>query len=693
MQWVEGLLLNQFVREHLDQPQALETLGQLWAKLAGRLRGAGVAHGDLQHGNVLLVPGSRVGALAVRLIDYDGLWVPALADTPSGEVGHPAYQHPQRLRAGTYSPEVDRFPLLVVYAALRCLAVGGRALWDRFDNGDNLLFRKQDFEAPARSALFANLLRMNHPAVRGLAAALIDAARMPLDQAPLLEQLVPGGAAPQPAAEARSESRPAAPVGPVAAPAAPPRGRGQRTAGRRVARWALAGGAAAVLCCLGLVALAFLGPRGGVATPSPVARGSTPQEAAGPTTKRVGDVPTTLPGPRPSPVPSGPAAKAKTSPGPDSRAAKEKTNAGPAKQVRPITEPGGEPRPKPKPEPAIAPKPERVGEVLRIDLIEGGWWLNPQAFSINSDGRRAVGCTAKGLELLDLDTGETLKHLALKVRVTPVDAIPRWASFLRGDREILLSFNGGALEILTPETGVRRPMVQVAEPPLAVSRDGRTVFACGSDHAIRQFDAATGKELARSGSLDFSPSHLSPSADGRRALMCADGRRVYVWDTAMGGKRRSIRSLAIPNDEGESYEQLALSPDGRRAVLSRGYTKLRHILFVWDVDADREIRRIELPQVCRHLAFTPDGKSVLAASCGYLPNASRTAAMSRARGSSPLWLLDLETGNTLHKFEGHSNEGIVYLGVSADGRRAVTVGGDRTMRVWGLPARSDRHAK
>ena len=39
----------------------------------------------------------------------------------SGEVGHPSYQHPQRLREGTYSPEVDRFPVLLVATALRAL--------------------------------------------------------------------------------------------------------------------------------------------------------------------------------------------------------------------------------------------------------------------------------------------------------------------------------------------------------------------------------------------------------------------------------------------------------------------------------------------------------------------------------------------------------------------------------------------
>ena len=118
------------------------------------------------------------------------MWVPALAGTPSGEVGHPAYQHPQRLREGAYSREVDRFPLLVIYVALRCLVIGGRQLWDRFDNGDNLLFRQQDFEAPGQSPLYSELLLMNHPEVRELTAKLIDAARMPLEQTVLLRDLV-----------------------------------------------------------------------------------------------------------------------------------------------------------------------------------------------------------------------------------------------------------------------------------------------------------------------------------------------------------------------------------------------------------------------------------------------------------------------------------------------------------------------
>ncbi len=125
MRWVEGLTLAEFVEEHLERPGNLKMLLDLWVKLSARLREAEMAHADLQHGNVLLVPMSG-GSFALRLIDYDGMYVPALAGMQSGELGHPAYQHPQRLREGTYSAEVDRFSHLAIYGAVRCLMVGRR---------------------------------------------------------------------------------------------------------------------------------------------------------------------------------------------------------------------------------------------------------------------------------------------------------------------------------------------------------------------------------------------------------------------------------------------------------------------------------------------------------------------------------------------------------------------------------------
>jgi len=193
MRWVEGFTLNEFVAQHLDKPTILERLATMWIRLAQELREAGMAHGDLQHGNVMLVPGSKNASLALRLIDYDGLFVPALADRPSGEVGHPNFQHPQRLREGDYNAEVDRFSHLVIYTALRGVALRGKALWDRHDSSENMLFREEDFRKPAGSKLLRELWALDNPAAHALVGHLLLAAQRPLADVPLLDDIVDKG--------------------------------------------------------------------------------------------------------------------------------------------------------------------------------------------------------------------------------------------------------------------------------------------------------------------------------------------------------------------------------------------------------------------------------------------------------------------------------------------------------------------
>src|SRR5438445_2610252 len=68
MDWVEGFTLNDFVKHNLDKPEALQSLAESWIFLARFLREAKLAHCDLQHGNVLLVPGAR---FPIKLVDYD----------------------------------------------------------------------------------------------------------------------------------------------------------------------------------------------------------------------------------------------------------------------------------------------------------------------------------------------------------------------------------------------------------------------------------------------------------------------------------------------------------------------------------------------------------------------------------------------------------------------------------------------
>ncbi len=205
MQWVEGFTLNDFIRRNLDKPAMLEGLLQIWLRMAQRLRAAGIAHADLQHGNVLLVPGSTANAVALKLIDYDGMFVPTLAGRRSGEVGHPAYQHPQRQEQAAYNAEVDRFPLLLVASVLRGVQVGGRALWEKYDNSDNLLFREKDLKEPDGSLLFRDLFGL--AGARALVGMVRRSLGGPLLKVPLLEEALGEPRLPTPLA-----ARPTPPV-------------------------------------------------------------------------------------------------------------------------------------------------------------------------------------------------------------------------------------------------------------------------------------------------------------------------------------------------------------------------------------------------------------------------------------------------------------------------------------------------
>ncbi len=154
MDWIDGSLLNEYV-EHLVQngdTAKIASLAEALLDLGLRLERLGIAHGDIQHGNVLV---DRAGRL--RLVDYDDLFLPELAHLGfANGIGQENYQHPQR-DSGRYDAALDRFAFVSLYVTLRALAQAPQ-LWDDFDGGEDcLLFRKNDFLDPRSSQLFRRL--------------------------------------------------------------------------------------------------------------------------------------------------------------------------------------------------------------------------------------------------------------------------------------------------------------------------------------------------------------------------------------------------------------------------------------------------------------------------------------------------------------------------------------------------------
>jgi hypothetical protein len=180
MKWIEGPTLDLYVSEMLERRDVLVHLADEWLRVASALQTSGIAHGDLQHGNVIVEHGQ------LRLIDHDGIFVPAMNEWCASEVGHQHYQHPQR-SAQHFDANLDNFSALVIYLSLLSLAERP-GLWEEYHD-ENLLFTKADFVDPSSSTLFAKIGEIG-PEPRRLADVLANASAGPAASTPRLLDLV-----------------------------------------------------------------------------------------------------------------------------------------------------------------------------------------------------------------------------------------------------------------------------------------------------------------------------------------------------------------------------------------------------------------------------------------------------------------------------------------------------------------------
>jgi len=190
MAWVQGQHLDRCAESLLGRPKELAGLREKFRTLVKEVEAAKFAHGDLQHGNIL------VSGKELLLIDYDGMWVPALIGRQATEIGHRAYQHPKR-SVSDYGPYLDRFSALVIYLSLRALEAD-RRLWEQYNTGDNLLFVREDFNEPGKTPIWGDLAALDNPEVSYLAGVLAALLTKPVKDLPRLEAVLSGSAGVKP---------------------------------------------------------------------------------------------------------------------------------------------------------------------------------------------------------------------------------------------------------------------------------------------------------------------------------------------------------------------------------------------------------------------------------------------------------------------------------------------------------------
>jgi len=138
MDWVDGIPMDKYIQKNIDDQYALELLAYRFSKLTTWLLTQSFAHGDLKPDNILVKEDG-----SIVLVDYDGMYVPAMKGQKARELGSPNYRHPERT-IDDFDRHIDDFPLVTICLSLKVIALKT----DLFTNSTGecgLLLNESDF--------------------------------------------------------------------------------------------------------------------------------------------------------------------------------------------------------------------------------------------------------------------------------------------------------------------------------------------------------------------------------------------------------------------------------------------------------------------------------------------------------------------------------------------------------------------
>jgi WD40 repeat protein len=290
--------------------------------------------------------------------------------------------------------------------------------------------------------------------------------------------------------------------------------------------------------------------------------------------------------------------------------------------------------------------------------------------AVSSDWKCVVSTSAdKTLKVWDLETGRELHTLtghSYYVYAVAVSSDGRRAVSASHDTTLKVWDLETGRELLTL-TGHAKAVHDVALTP-----DGRAVSS-SEDGTFKVWDLETGRELRSFSTYDLSTYgikelgqygiyKLALTADGQHVVSGGSDNEVTLWELETGRKLRAVKGgIVSVYGSGGRISCLAVSGNGRIAV----FASADKTLAVWDVETGSKLRTFSGADWSSGVAVSTDGRRAISAD------------------DKTLKVWDLE-GEDRGRVRHHHSYDVTGIAATGDGRRAVSVSMDASIRLWDL---------
>ena len=138
MDWIEGETMETYIADHYMDNHAMSMLCYRFCKMAAWLRSQSFAHGDIKPDNIMVRPDGTL-----TLVDYDGMFVPAMKGQKSPTIGTKDFSHPLRT-IDDFDETIDDFALASIALSLKAISLNP-SLLNEYGASDRLLFSAADY--------------------------------------------------------------------------------------------------------------------------------------------------------------------------------------------------------------------------------------------------------------------------------------------------------------------------------------------------------------------------------------------------------------------------------------------------------------------------------------------------------------------------------------------------------------------